>query len=149
VLRALESGVDADSAWEELWQELYHQGDVGEASYAAVPHIVRIYRQQGVLDWNPFALVAAIDLARDQGDNPPLPEWLSHSYESAIDQLAHLGLIELSRAAEDITVRCILGILAIWKGSRTHARILTSYTEDEVCELLGDAHSATTTDARS
>ena len=28
---------DAKAAWDELWQELHHQGDVGEASYATVP----------------------------------------------------------------------------------------------------------------
>lgn len=37
-LRRLEGG-DAEAAWQELWAELYHQGDVGEASYAAVPHL--------------------------------------------------------------------------------------------------------------
>lgn len=36
--------VDVAAAWAELWQELYHQGDVGEASYAAVPELVRLHR---------------------------------------------------------------------------------------------------------
>jgi hypothetical protein len=35
LLRRLEQGQDI---WDELWQELHHQGDVGEASYAAVSH---------------------------------------------------------------------------------------------------------------
>jgi len=26
-------------AWEELWQNLYHQGAVDDASYASVPHL--------------------------------------------------------------------------------------------------------------
>ncbi|HEY0686085.1 MAG TPA: hypothetical protein VGD45_27325 [Steroidobacter sp.] len=38
-LKLLESGVDV---WGELWDELHHQGDVDVASYAAVPHLVRI-----------------------------------------------------------------------------------------------------------
>jgi hypothetical protein len=38
-LRRLERGADA---WKELWEELHHQGDLGEASYAAVPKLVRI-----------------------------------------------------------------------------------------------------------
>jgi len=33
-------------------ENLHHQGDVGEASYATVPHLVRIYRQLGIFDWN-------------------------------------------------------------------------------------------------
>jgi len=28
------------AAWGELWNELHHQGDVGAASYAAVPLLV-------------------------------------------------------------------------------------------------------------
>lgn len=44
-LCSLEQGKDVEAAWQELSTELYHQGDVGEASYAAVPHLVRIYEQ--------------------------------------------------------------------------------------------------------
>jgi len=38
ILQRLESEQDAKQAWDELWQELYHQGDVGEGSFVAVPH---------------------------------------------------------------------------------------------------------------
>src|SRR5947208_2158398 len=31
-LRKLESQQDTAAAWEELWEELHHQGDVGDAS---------------------------------------------------------------------------------------------------------------------
>jgi hypothetical protein len=37
LLLKLESGTDSEVVWRELWGGLYHQGDVGEASYAAVP----------------------------------------------------------------------------------------------------------------
>jgi hypothetical protein len=39
-LARLESGVALGEAWEELWNELHHQGDVGEASYTVVPGLV-------------------------------------------------------------------------------------------------------------
>jgi hypothetical protein len=29
------------SVWDEFWNELHHQGDVGVASYAAIPQLVR------------------------------------------------------------------------------------------------------------
>ena len=60
-LRALEQGNGTEAAWQELWNELYHQGDVGEASYAAVPHLVRIHALRGVPDANTYALVALIE----------------------------------------------------------------------------------------
>ena len=56
----LQAGNDVDTVWKELWQDLDHQGDVGEASYAAVPHLVRIHRQRGVQDWNTYAIVTTI-----------------------------------------------------------------------------------------
>ena len=52
LLAKLESGRDTATNWHELWDELHHQGDVGEASYASVPHLVRIHRKWGLVDWN-------------------------------------------------------------------------------------------------
>ena len=43
---------------------------MGEATYAAVPHLVRIHRKGGIADWNTYAIVAIIELAREKGDNP-------------------------------------------------------------------------------
>src|SRR6266478_1796311 len=74
-LRTLELGEGTEAAWKELWQELYHQGDVGEASYAAVPHLVRIYRGSQSGGWNTYAIVALMELARRAEGNPPLPDW--------------------------------------------------------------------------
>jgi hypothetical protein len=34
---------DREATWHDIWDDLHHQGDVGEAWYAAVPHQVRIY----------------------------------------------------------------------------------------------------------
>jgi hypothetical protein len=58
-LQKLERGEKVDEAWEELWNELHHQGDVGEASYAAVPHLVRIHKDKRNFDWNFYALVVS------------------------------------------------------------------------------------------
>jgi hypothetical protein len=55
LLRALESATDVRPAWDALWQALYHQGDVGEGSFVAVPHLVPLPRR-GVVDWNTLFL---------------------------------------------------------------------------------------------
>ena len=60
-LRKLENQQDTASAWEELWEELHHQGDVGDASYAAVPELVRIHRSGGTADWNLYAIVTSLN----------------------------------------------------------------------------------------
>jgi len=140
-LRALEAGADVGAAWRQLWDGLHHQGDVGEASYASVPALVQIHQARGVADWNTYALVAAIDLARDRSPNPPVPSWLAPEYASAIERLAALALKELPRATDRETTRSMLAVLAIWKGARAYARVLVELSEDELQEL-GDGPGA-------
>jgi hypothetical protein len=120
---------------DELWQEVHHEGDVGPGSFVAVPHLVRIYRLRGILDWNTYAVVATIELARGKGRNPDVPDWSREAYDKALRELADTGLQELPRAADKETVRSILGILAIVHGARTYGRILVEFTEDEVMAL--------------
>jgi hypothetical protein len=82
------------SAWEKLWQELHHQGDVGEA----VPELVRVHRMRGVPDWNTYALVATVEEARHSGRNPAVPDWLLPDYEAAWRVLETLALAEFPAA---------------------------------------------------
>ena len=52
-LRQLEETEDKEKIREifnELWNELHHQGDVGLASYLALPHLVRIGKSKGLFD---------------------------------------------------------------------------------------------------
>jgi hypothetical protein len=139
LLRNLESSIDSQAAWDSLWNELHHQGDVGEASYAAVPHLVRNHRERGLLDWNTYAMVAAIELLRGRDGNPEVPSWLMPGYETAIADLARMGLEQLPDASSPEEVRSILAVLATWKGVRTYARILSDFTEDELLELVAQA----------
>jgi hypothetical protein len=62
-------------AIDELWENLYHQGDVGTASYAAVPALV----EAGEL-----SLVSAIEVARREEHNPDLPAHSSEEYMAAL-----------------------------------------------------------------
>src|SRR5271169_2165056 len=97
---ALRALYGRDAPWAELWQELHHQGDVGVASYASVPHIVAAYAQFATPDWNAYALVGAIELARVSGTgNPALPEWLSAEYREALQVLASRGLSQFGTAS--------------------------------------------------
>jgi len=131
----LQANQAVKGVWDALWQELHHQGDVGEVSYAAVPHLVRIHRERGVPDWNTYAIVATIELARDSVRNPAIPAWLKPGYDNAIQELADLGRDELARVDEGESVRSILAILAITKGARIYGRILADFSEEEILEL--------------
>jgi hypothetical protein len=134
-LRKLESDLQQQEAWQDLWQNLHHQGDIGEASFAAVPHLVRLLSKHGNGDWNAFGLVATIELARGRGANPDVPEWLEQDYFQAIKDLAKLGSSQILRAQSIEDVRAILSILALSKGARTHAQFLLDYCDEELRDI--------------
>ena len=72
----------AESAWDELWSELHHQGDLGDASYASVPVLVEIF-DAAPRSWRFYALLACIELERRRRSNPPVPTWIESSYNEA------------------------------------------------------------------
>ncbi len=135
LLAKLEAGQDLKNVWHDLWDELHHQGAVDDASYACVPHLVRIYRQRGLTDWNAYTIVAAIELARAEGNNPKLPTWLKDGYFEAIQDLAETGIKELHGVRSKYDLRGILCILALQKGARTYARFLLEYSEEELLDI--------------
>lgn len=137
-LRALEQG-DAVAAWEELWKQLHHQGKVGEASYAAVPHLVRIHEAREVADWNTYALVAAIEHARKSSRNPTLPRDFGEAYQNAWRRLFALGLVELRTAEDPSLVSSILAAIATAKGQRALGLFAALFDEEERAEILSEA----------
>lgn len=147
LLAKLEAGTDLSGSWSELWDELHHQGDVGDASYAAVPHLVHIYRQRAIADWNTYALVAIIELARGESvdllhgkrKNPEVPDWLKEGYFKAIGDLAETGLKELPGMHDPYVLRGILCVIALHKGARTYARMLLNYSEEEILAMESEA----------
>lgn len=136
LLKRLETDSDTTEVWHELWDELHHQGDIGEASFAAVPFLVRSYRNRGVLDWNTYAIVAIIELARKEGNNPDVPQWIENDYFQAIRELAEIGAAEVLQAETAEDVRAILSIIAIEKGLRIHGELLLKYADDELRDIV-------------
>ncbi len=112
-LSALERGEDV---WNELWDGLHHQGDVGGASYAAVPHLVRIASAWPTRDWNLYALVSLVEIERHRRGNPPVPAWLADAYADAWRQLLSLALRDVLTATDSETLRSILGAVALARG---------------------------------
>ena len=135
LLKRLGTDSDTTAVWQELWNELRHQGDVGDASFAAVPFLVKSHRERGVIDWNTYAIVAIIELARKEGKNPDVPQWIADDYFQAIRKLAEIGTTEILQAETAEDVRAILSIIAIAKGLRIHGRLLVNYSEAELMDI--------------
>jgi hypothetical protein len=131
-LRRLEAGEDM---WAELWDNLHHQGRIGEASYAAVPQIVQIVARQKVRNWNPYALVATIEIERHRKSNPGLPDWLNGDYRDALYRLLGLGLNDLSSVKDSPTIQAILGFSAAAKGEIKLGAFISNADTSEI-----DAH---------
>ena len=131
-LLRLEAG---EAVWDELWEELHHQGDVGEASYAAVPHLVRIAQAMPVRDLNVYALVATIEIERHRKANPPLPIWLQADYEAAWKDIAALALSDLAASIDPFTVQSALGVVAVARGQLKLGALLWHLDESEVTKL--------------
>ena len=138
-LRRLEKGDDVDAAWEELWRELHHQGDVGEASYAAVPYLVRIHKARAVPDRNTYALSVTIEAARRRRGNPDIPRIMREAYERAWHDLVRIGLLELQAARDPALVSALIGAIATGKGLLTLGRLAVSFSDDELAHLFTQA----------
>ncbi len=134
-LQKLESEGDADEPWSELWENLHHQGDIGEASFAAIPTISDLMARGKPTSWNGFALSATIEACRDRRGNPNLPEWLDQSYREAWQKLFDAALRALADAENDLLVRSAIAVVAIQKGQKSISQIALM-GEDERCEML-------------
>jgi hypothetical protein len=141
-LRSLELGENVESVWRELSTELYHQGDVGEASYAAVPHLVRIHEQRSIPDWNTYALAAMIEEGRNAPQNPILPDHLRDAYEQAWRELVRIGLNEFEKANDSLLVSSIIAVLAMGKGQFYLGRLAVLFNDQERMKFFSDAGSA-------
>jgi hypothetical protein len=127
-----------ESVWDELWQELHHQGDVGAASYAAIPQIVRIYDVRREFDWNLYALAATIEIERHRKDNPALPDWLSPSYKLAWEDLVKFALTDLAGKPDELTLRSALSVVALGRGDIKLGALLNHAETDEIAAYVED-----------
>jgi hypothetical protein len=134
-LTRMEAG---ESVGEELWEELHHQGDVGVASYAAIPQLVRIFEAPRVPDWNLYALAATVEIERHRKNNPPLPDWLFSSYKAAWVGLAKLALADLAGKPDELTLRSALSVVALSRGDLELGALLNHAETDEIAAYVED-----------
>jgi hypothetical protein len=127
---------EIDKIYKELWNELHHQGDVGFASYLAVPQLVSIARENGLFDWNILALCTTIEQQRLLGNNPPLPtEYVDYYFEAWAD-LKRLIIENLAFVEDEITLRSALSALAACNRQIKLSKAILELSEDVLDEFL-------------
>jgi len=101
-----------------------------------VPHLVGIAATLPQRNWNLYGLVSTIEIERHRKSNPPLPEWLAETYRAAWEQLMVLALSDLRDAQDRLTVRSILGALALAKGDLELGALISLADDSEISEIL-------------
>ena len=142
LLRAVESlpayvGGDGDPYY-DLWSALCHQGTIYTASYAAVPHLVRIAdgAPPGYAALSLVHLAAYIEFERDGVEDPEVPPHVAEAYRAAVRELPRVTLPLLLGATDDRDARMALFVLAACAGRRDMALAIDDLSADIVEGIL-------------
>lgn len=119
----------------ELWDNLHHQGDVGLASYLALPHLVTICMNKRSIDPNFIGLCTIIELCRHSKQNPELPDEYKEEYQRALNEFATYLHSNYNSIQDQVTLRLALSFLATAKGQWELGRAIMSLEEDTIKEL--------------
>ncbi len=138
-LRKLELAIDTETInkiWEELWNELHHQGDVGLASYLSLPQLVRIGRLKELYDWNLLGLCCVIEQQRHLGHNPTLPTDYYDYYNKGLADLKHFVLDNLNKTLDNTTYTLSLATLATCNGQIELGKAIMELEDKEILDKL-------------
>lgn len=138
-LQEATSLVQAMPIYKELWDELHHQGDVGLASLYAVPHLVRIAKDNGLVDWNVLGLVTLIEVQRSRS-NLTIPTKLKKEYDDAIRDLSILSISVLTQSWGLETASSALAAMALSKGQVKLANAILNLDSEDVIEEFLEAY---------
>jgi hypothetical protein len=120
----------------DLWENLHHQGDVGLASYLAVPHIISICIEKKSFDWNFIGLCVTIENCRLNEHNPELPSEFENLYFDSL-RLFEKYLLENFKNLHDRTaLRLSLALFATLNGQPDLGKAIELLDEDEISALF-------------
>ncbi|MBO9658221.1 MAG: hypothetical protein J7527_05295 [Chitinophagaceae bacterium] len=122
------------AVWEELWNNLHNQGNVGLASYMAIPQLVRIVKEKNMIDWNVFALCSLIEQKRHENNNPDLPAEAQKYYQDGLTALNDLALEALKTDQEDTLFVSALAAIATCSGRTRLGNALIQLEDEQVLE---------------
>ncbi|WP_139202927.1 hypothetical protein [Pseudoxanthomonas sp. GM95] len=118
--------------WFSLWSALCHQGDVYQASFAAVPHIVATLAsapRRASFDY--FLIVACIEVARHER-NVEIPKALRDAYLEALAQMPALAGKTLVPGVTAELCISALAASAAAAGQLATAALLTDMELDDI-----------------
>jgi len=138
IIKKLEKDKNSEEAWESIWDELHHQGDIGDASYAIVPYLIDIHKRKHFEDWQIYSFVSLIIQESHRKTNPKPPEWIKSDYNKSLEVLLEMAFNDLKNANTEELIRAILGFIALQKGLIKYGSLISSCDESEIEEFLED-----------
>ena len=115
----------SETIWFELWAALCRQGAAYSASYAAVPHLVRIARLPAFrFRYDPLLLIASIELARLEHRGPAIPDDLAADYVQAVAEAKDLAQAAVAQAWDEESWIAFAGSAAALRGDVARARAI-------------------------
>ena len=118
----------------ELWDELHHQGDVGIASYLAVPELARIGIEKRLFDSSLLGLCCVIEQQRHLGENPTLPTEFEDYYLLGLIDLKQFVLDNINGDLDDTTYIIALSTLATCTGRIRLGKAILEMEDNDILE---------------
>ncbi len=126
--------------WFTIWSALAHQGDVYSASFAAVPHIVRIISTAPTKANSDFFQFAAwVEVCRSN-NNVTVPAELLPAYKNALAQLPALVGLAAAREWDEGFLACALGAISAAKGFHSVAEAALELTPSVATDFIEWLH---------
>lgn len=127
---------DQSKPWFSLWSALCHQGDIYPATFAAVPHIVRIAWELSVIPhWQFFAFPATVEIQRQKQKMLEIPEELAVDYFAALQDLHRLAFKIADQEWDELLSQSITAALLVSKGHWLLADTIFEMTQENIREF--------------
>lgn len=143
LLEALEGADEGErrELWFGLWSTLCQQGDVYSASYAALPHLVRLAGGWGAeRAAEALHLAGAIEVGRMTPGSPVVPEDLAGAYGRAMDEVPRVVAARVAEPWSADTTQVMSAVLAIAKGHVRFGGAALMLEASVECPVCGAAH---------
>jgi hypothetical protein len=129
---------ESEEIWDWLWSALWHQGDIYQASYVAMPHIVAIASKKSwPIHFNFFNLPGSIEFVRAAGRGPSIDGKHESAYFSALRSLLDCAARHIHEQwSEEMTQSIVMALAAI-KGHPRLAEAIGFLDRDQIAEIIG------------
>ncbi len=135
-LRELPPDQGDGELWDTLWSSLAHQGDVYQASFAAVPHIIDILAEHPIqAHWVYFQFPAWVEICRIEQDIS-VCDVLAQAYFQSLERLPALIGKTFIKKWDESHLLCALSALAACKGNTAVAHAIMEMTGDVPTDFL-------------